>query len=132
MARKATQANLFEVSGGATSVTYATTGIAGKPSFHYSDGERDVNVEGSDIRTKKTDLGTLVSVDLDVVADGLSTSATLFVPTVNLGDTREQKLRTLVVVTTTADTIGGPSLVVGQVQRYKSVTLRGTARAVQF
>jgi hypothetical protein len=51
-------------------------------------------------------------------------------PTVNLGQTAEQKLRTVVIVTTTADTIGGPALVVGQVQRYKSVTVRGTARSV--
>ena len=58
MARKA---NLFEVAGGATSVTYATTGIAGQPSFHFRDADHDVNAEGTDIRTKKTELGTLVT-----------------------------------------------------------------------
>lgn len=131
MARKA-QANLFEVAGGKTSITYSTTGIAGKPSFHFRDADHDVQVGGADIRTKKTELGTLVTIDLDVVADGPTTSATLLVPTVNLGTQSEQKLRTIVVVTTTADTIGGPSLVVGQVQRYRSVTLRGTAKAVTF
>ncbi len=82
MARKA---NLFEVAGGATSVTYATTGIAGRPSFHFRDADHDVNAEGTDIRTKKTELGTLVTIDLDVVADGPSTTATLVLPTVNLG-----------------------------------------------
>lgn len=130
MARKNAQANLFEVSGGSTSVIYSTTSLTGRPSFHYQDGERDVQVDGSDIRTRKTDLGTLVTVDLDVVLDGPTTSATLLLPTVNLGEAAEQKLRTVVIVTTTANTIGGPSLVVGQVQRYKSVTVRGTARAV--
>jgi hypothetical protein len=92
MARKA---NLFEVAGGATSVTYATTGIAGQPSFHFRDADHDVNAEGTDIRTKKTELGTLVTIDVDVVADGPSTTATLVLPTVNLGDQTEQKLRTL-------------------------------------
>ncbi|MEA2971560.1 MAG: hypothetical protein QOG82_18 [Actinomycetota bacterium] len=130
MAPKTAKANLFEVSGGATSVTYSTTTITGRPSFHFRDGDHDVEVEGSDIRTRKTELGTLVTVDLDVVEDGPTTSATLLLPTVNLGQTAEQKLRTLVIVTTTADTIGGPALVVGQVQRYKSVTVRGTARSV--
>src|SRR5881392_3655296 len=77
MARKAARANLFEVAGGATSVTYATTGIAGQPSFHFRDTDHDVNAEGTDIRTKKTELGTLVTIDLDVVADGPSTTATL-------------------------------------------------------
>ena len=92
MARKAARANLFEVAGGATSVTYATTGIAGQPSFHFRDADHDVNAEGTDIRTKKTELGALVTIDLDVVADGPSTTATLVLPTVNLGDQTEQKL----------------------------------------
>src|SRR3981081_4795580 len=125
MARKAARANLFEVAGGATSVTYATTGIAGQPSFHFRDADHDVNAEGTDIRTKKTDLGTLVTIDLDVVADGPSTTATLVLPTVNLGDQTEQKVRTLVIMTITANTIGGPDPGVGQTQRSKSVTWRG-------
>ena len=132
MARKAARANLFEVAGGATSVTYATTGITGQPSFHFRDADHDVNVEGTDIRTKKTELGTLVTIDLAVVPDGPSTTATLVLPTVNLGDQTEQKLRTLVIVTITANTIGGPDLVVGQLQRYKSITVRGTAKSVAF
>src|SRR2546430_13372747 len=103
MARKA---NLFEVAGGATSVTYATTGIAGRPSFHFRDADHDVNAEGTDIRTKKTELGALVTIDLDVVADGPSTTATLGLPTGNLGGPTEQKLRTLVIITITAHTIG--------------------------
>ena len=36
------------------------------------------------------------------------------------------------IITTTANTIGGPALVVGQLQRYKSVTVRGTAKSVAF
>src|ERR1700737_2595358 len=130
MARKAARANLFEVAGGATSVTYATTGIAGQPSFHFRDADHDVNAEGTDIRTKKTELGTLVTIDLAVVPDGPSTTATLVLPTVNLGDQTEQKLRTLVIITT--HTSGGPDLVVGQLPRYKSVTVRGTAKSVAF
>jgi hypothetical protein len=51
---------------------------------------------------------------------------------VNLGEQTEQKLRTLVIITITANTIGGPALVVGQLQRYKSVTVRGTAKSVAF
>jgi hypothetical protein len=132
MAKKSVQPNLFEVAGGATSITYATTGIAGRPSFDFRDKDHDVHVEGADIRTKRTELGTLVTVDVDVVLDGPTTTVTLLVPTVNLAQATEQKLRTIAVVTTTANTIGGPSLVVGQVQRYRSVTLRGTARAVAF
>src|SRR2546421_10658113 len=114
MARKA---NLFEVAGGATSVTYATTGIAGQPSFHFRDADHDVNAEGTGIRTKKTELGTLVTIDVDIVADGPSTTATLVLPTVKLGDQTELKLRTLVIITITADTTGGPGPGGGEPQR---------------
>src|SRR5437667_310325 len=47
MARKAARANLFELASGATSVTYATTGIAGQPSLHFRDADHDVNAGGS-------------------------------------------------------------------------------------
>jgi hypothetical protein len=132
MARRPVQPNLFEVAGGATSISYATTGIAGKASFHYHDANHDVQVEGPDIRTKKTELGTEVTIDVDVVEDGPSSTATLLVPTVNLGDKTEQALRTTAIVTATANTIGGPGLVSGQLQRYKTVGLRGTAKIVNF
>ena len=132
MAGRAGGANLIEVTGGGVSVTYATTGLAGNPSFHYHDAGRDVTVEGIDIRTKKTELGTLVTIDLGVVLDGPSTSATLLVPTINLAKEAEQRLRTVIIVTTTANTIGGPSLVMGQLQSYKAIAVRGTAKAVKF
>ena len=132
MARKPARANLFELSGGGTTVTYSTSSITGQPLFHYQDATRDVQASGGDIRTKKTELGAEVTIDLDVVLDGPSTTATLLLPTVNMHDATEQKLRTVVVVTTTAYTIGGPGLVVGQVQRYKATAVRGTARAVAF
>lgn len=132
VARKAARANLFELSGGGTTLSYSTTSITGQPVFHYQDATRDVHASGADIRTKKSELGTEVTIDLDVVLDGPSTTATLLVPTVNMQEAREQKLRTVVIVTTTASTIGGPGLVVGQLQRYKATAVRGTARAVDF
>ncbi len=46
MARKTARPNLFDVEGGKTSISYATTGLAGKPSFSYRDDEYDVRVEG--------------------------------------------------------------------------------------
>ncbi|MEA2686675.1 MAG: hypothetical protein QOE93_1870 [Actinomycetota bacterium] len=131
MAPRARKANLFEVSGGATSVTYSTTSITGQPQFHYSDAKYDVNIQGADnIRSKKTEQGTLVTIDVDGVEDGPTVTATLVVPTVNMGDSRERKLRTIVLLTTSANTIGGPGLVEGQVQTYKSTAVRGTAKAV--
>src|SRR2546429_6270091 len=94
-----TRANLFEVAGGATSVTYATTGIAGQPSFHFRDADHDVNAEGTDIRTKKTELGTLVTIDLDVVADRPRTTSTPVLPTVDPGGPNQPKMRTLAIIT---------------------------------
>jgi len=125
------QPNQFDLTGGGVSVSYATTSITGQPLLSYRDADHDVQASGDDIRTRKTELGTLVTVDLDVVLDGPTTTATLVVPTVNLGDAGERKLRTVVLVTTHASTIGGPGLVVGQVQRSRATAVRGTARAVQ-
>src|SRR2546429_8812974 len=124
MARKAARANLFEVAGGATSVTYATTGIAGQPSFHFRDADHDVNAEGTDIRTKKTELGTLVTIDLDDVADGPSTNATLVLPTVNLGEQTGQKPPTRVIVDITANTIRAPAPLADECQRLQAPLAR--------
>lgn len=132
MARGTARPNLFDLAGGHTTVTYTTTGIAGKPTFSYDDGVRQVAATGTDIRTKATEIGTLVTVDLDVVADGPTTTVSLLLPTVNLAGATERPLRTIAVVTVSKSTIGGPGLVVGQVQSCTTTRLRGTARLVIF
>ena len=54
----------------------------------------------------------------------------LVLPTVNLDDSKTAKIRTFAVLATHRTSVGGPDLVDGQLQTYKTVSLRGTASQV--
>lgn len=82
----------------------------------------------SDLRIEQTSLGQLVTVDLEAVPDLHTLSFTLALPEVHL-DGDEAEVTTFGVWRTAATSIGGPALVKGQLDRYKTVTLKGTARA---
>ena len=56
----------------------------------------------------------------------------LVVPTVNLDESGTAKIRTFAVLTTHRTSIGGPDLVNGQLQTYKTVGLRGVASQADF
>lgn len=128
---ESTQPNLFELTGEYTQITYSTTSITGQPQFNYQDQQRDVNVTGDDIRSVDTEIGTLVTVTLEVIPDLHTLTLTLLVPQINLNE-GESPLSTLAILTTHLTSIGGPSLVEGQLQTYEVVALEGTARLVQF
>ena len=132
MDNESTQPNHLELAGGYTQITYSTTSIAGQPQFHYQDQQRDVNVTGDDIRSLDTEIGTLVTVTLEVVLDLHTLTATLLVPQINLRGGVESPLSTLAILTTHLTSIGGPGLVEGQVQTYEAVALEGTASLVEF
>lgn len=132
IANGSTQPNLFELAGEYTQITYSTTSITGQPQFNYQDQQRDVNVAGDDIRSLETEIGTLVTVTLEVIPDLHTLTVTLLVPQINLDVGNEGPLSTLTVLTTHRTSIGGPGLVEGQLQTYESVALEGTARLVAF
>lgn len=127
-----TQPNLFELAGEYTQITYSTTSITGQPQFHYQDQQRDVNVAGEDIRSQDTEIGTQITVTLEVIPDLHTLTVTLLVPRINLGGGTESPLSTLAILTTHRTSIGGPDLVEGQLKTYEAVALEGTARLVQF
>jgi hypothetical protein len=129
---ESTQPNHFELAGEYTQITYSTTSITGQPQLHYQDQQRDVNVTGDDIRSLETEIGTLVTVTLEVIPDLHTLTLTLLVPQINLNDGNESPLSTLAILTTHRTSIGGPGLVEGQLQTYEAVALEGTASLVQF
>ena len=131
MARRSQRPNLFELTGGGVDVTYATTSIDGTPRLHYRDPGRDLNFVGDEIRARRSELGILVTVELEVVPDLHALTFTLVVPTVNAA-AGDQRIRTFGVRTTNRTSIGGPGLVAGAVQTYDLVRLRGTASLVNF
>jgi len=79
-----TQPNLFELAGEYTRITYSTTSITGQPQFHYQDRQRDVNATGDGIRSQDSEIGTLVTVTLEVIPDLHTLTVTLLVPQINL------------------------------------------------
>ena len=133
MARKRSEPNLFELQGGGVTITWTPAGFTGRPQLTYDDGDQQQTF-GPDavVVSGKSPLGKLVTAELSAVPDEGTTSLVLVVPQVNMGDKTEQRVRTLAVVTTVRTSIGGPALVTGQLQTYKTVRLSGTAKQVEF
>jgi hypothetical protein len=126
--------NLFELEGaGQTSIVYSTTSLAGSPQLTYKEGDNETSFSGDEIRSSRNALfGTLVSVELANRPDQDTVFLVLVLPTVNLGENGTVKIRTFAVLTTHRTSIGGPDLVDGALQTYKTVSLRGNASQVDF
>ena len=132
MTQERIQANRYEFKGRQTQITYEETAFDGKPHLTYqvAQGPETRTFVGEQIRTQENEIGRLVTVTLQAVEDGDSTLLTLLVPTVNLGDMREQPVETIAILTTERSSIAGPSLVTGAVQSYHTVKLKGKAQFV--
>jgi hypothetical protein len=124
--------NLYELACADLLVTYSTSSIDGSPRFSYQDADTNLSASGEEITARPTDLGTEVTVMLETVPDDHTTTLTLLVPGVNLGDETESSVDTVLVETTNRTSIGGPRLVEGQLQTYRTTALHGTARLVSF
>ena len=72
--------NLYQLSGNTLHVTYATTGIDGQPHLHYQDSQHNLNFSGNSIRAVECDLGTVVSVTIQLTVDSGSTSFSVLIP----------------------------------------------------
>ena len=133
MAVDTIDANLFELEGYGVQITYSKSSITGDPRFSYNDADHDLNFSGNEIRVEGTEIGDLVTVTIETVSDLRTVTVTLLVPEFNLPqDTKQSPFETEAVITTHRTTIGGPSLVQGQLKSYETVALQGTARQVLF
>src|SRR6185437_10033709 len=123
--------NLYQVQGRQLHVTYSTTGIDGKPHFTYQDRHQTLSFDGDAIRTLDAEIGTLVTVSLVRTVDTGSTSFTLVVPHVNLGQAAQAPITTQ-GITTLHRLSPVPFLNEGQTEISTIVRLAGTASAVTF
>ena len=114
-----------------TTISYSTSSIGGRPQFGYSDPRLQRSFQGSEIRTTHSEIGTLVSVTLESIPDLRTLTVTLIVPEINLERT-EATFATTAILTTHRTSIGGPALVKGAVETYRTISLQGTARVIQF
>jgi hypothetical protein len=124
------QPNLFEVAGYGIQVTYSTTSLNGQPQFNYQDTHQSRLFTGDQIRTEATELGTLVSVVIQLTPDAGSTAFTLVVPRVNLRQFDSVNITTIGITTLHKTSIIGPPH--GQTDFYTVHTLQGTASVVAF
>ena len=131
MANNFEQANLFELGDYSIQVTYSSTSFTGQPQLNYRDNNFNLNFAGEEIRVQDTEIGQLITVTLETVADLRTKTFTLILPLVNVmpqsGGTQVQVPG---ILTTTHTTIAGPGL--GPEKTYSIVNLRGTAQFVVF
>lgn len=123
--------NLYDLHGHHLHITYSTSGIDGKPRFQYHDPLQTLQFSGDEIRTLDSEIGTLVTITLRLTPDLGSTSFTLLVPQVNLGQSREAQITTFGLTTLHRFSIA-PQLDRGQTERSTVTELSGTAALVEF
>jgi hypothetical protein len=134
MAKKAASTKkptLYQLSGDRIQITYSTSSFAGPPLFHYHDATQTREFKGKEIRTVDTELGTLVTVTLNLTPDLGSTSFTLLIPHVGLGLSDSAHIVTDGITTLHRTSIIGPALQ-GQTDFYTVHRLQGTAAFVVF
>jgi hypothetical protein len=106
-------------------IVYSTTSITGKPIFNYEDSKGTYSILGDEIRTQKTEIGTMITVTLESVPDLHVITLTLLMPAINL-DGSARNFKTIAIRTTSKTTIAGESLVKGAVQSYEVIDLNGS------
>lgn len=125
------QPTQFNLQGNGVTVSYSSTSFTGAPQFSYRDATHNVDRSGNDIRSEDTEIGALVTIDIDVTPDVETVSFSLVLPRINLGPNNQSvTLQTIGVRTTDHTTVFGPGPILGAGQTYETVDLKGTARLV--
>jgi hypothetical protein len=122
--------NLYDLFHKTVHVQYAASGIDGKAHLTYRDLRREKHFSGDEIRVEETAAGRLVTVMLEATPDRDTLSFSFFLPTLNIE--REAHVVSVAMYTTSRTSIGGPRLVRGQLESWRTITLSGMARAVTF
>jgi len=116
---------------GKTKVEYETTSFVGQPVLNLTQGPGGPirHFAGSQIRTRNTEIGTLVSVTTQMTVDTGSTSFSVLIPPVTLTSVSDQKtISTEAIVTRHT----GPNSVpiTGVHETYQFIPLSGQASFV--
>jgi len=132
MTQKPIHANRFVLKGEGLELTYDETTITGQAQLIYQvlQGVHSRTFTGNELSVKPGDIGTLVTVTLEVIPDDKRILFTLLIPTINVTGTNEVPFETLAIYTTVRDSIIGPNGVSGAVESYQCVQLEGTAQFV--
>jgi hypothetical protein len=123
--------DLYQLQGAQVHVTYATTGLDGKPHLTYQDATQTLTFDGDQIRTAQSEIGTLVTVTTRMSVDTGSTSFSVLIPNVNLGASGHAPISTDGVTTIHRFSVVA-AFNQGQTELYSFVHLTGTASFVLF
>ena len=122
--------NLYELSGDGIKIIYTLQPLAGPPQFNFDDGKVSRVFKGDEIRTvDDTDVGTLVSVTIQLEIDRGSTSFSVLIPRVNLGGSTSEPIKTIGITTVHHRPVVGPAPQ-GQDDLYTVHPMKGTAKFV--
>ncbi len=132
MTQQPLQANRFVLRGEGLEIIYDEITFAGPPQLTYQvlQGVASRTFSGNELSSKESDIGTLVTVTLEVIPDDKRSLFTLLIPTINVTGTNEVPFETLAIYTTVRNSIIGPNGVSGAVESYQCVQLEGTAQFV--
>ena len=127
------QANLFELQGYDTQITYSSTSITGVPQLSYLKGETSRTFSGvEEIQLAETGLGQSVTVLLqNGAADEPIESLTLLLPIVQLSP-QQQPLSIVTIGILSRRAVFVNPTTPAQLQTYDTLSLYGTAQLVNF
>ena len=126
------QPNRFVLQGsdGKTKVDYETTSFVGQPILNLTQGPGPIrHFSGSQIRTRNTEIGALVTVTTQLTVDTGSTSFSVLIPAITLTATSDHKRFTTEAIITSHS---GPNSVpsTGVHEKYRFIPLSGEANFV--
>ena len=116
---------------GFTKVDYETTSLVGQPILNLSQGSGPTrHFSGSQIRSRNTEIGRLVTVTTQVSVDTGSTSFSVLIPATSLAAATDHKTLTTEAILTSHS---GPNSVpsTGVHETYQFIPLKGEANFVK-
>lgn len=132
VAQSFTAPDHYELSGGGISIVYLPVGAGGLAHFQYRDSQRNMNFTGDQIRKMEVpDLGTVVSVTLELTVDSGSTTFSVLIPRTVLSNTTGSSTHIRSEGITTVHKFSlVPVLDLGQDDIYTVTRMHGTASNV--
>ena len=124
---------VLQSSDGKTKVDYETSNFIGQATLNLTQGPSPIgpirHFAGSQIRTRNTEIGTLVSVTTQVTVDTGSTSFSVLIPAISLTSISDQKtFATEAIITSHSGPNSVPST--GVHETYQFIPMSGEATFV--
>jgi hypothetical protein len=123
--------NQFSLSDRHLKINYSTSGIQGRPTLSFNDGNETLDFQGDEIRVLNTEIGKLVSVTIALTVDSGSTEFSFLIPQIEVAGQGTQQAFETVGIKTVHKVSLGPQPP-GVREKYEVHYLKGTAESVQF